>query len=164
MTKSVRLNRWQLLMLASASLVAAPIRGIAAQDSIDIHVVKDPQCGCCNAWIKILNKEGFNVTIEDRGGQRLTGFKIENGIPENMMSCHTAKVGKYFIEGHVPAQDIKSLMKKRPTALGITVPGMRYGAPGTGPGEKRDAYDVFIIGPNGGVEVFQHYPKAGIPI
>jgi len=84
-----------ILMLASASQVAALIRGRTAQDSIDIHVVKDPQCGCCNACLEILNKEGFNVTTEDRNGQRLTGSKIENGIPENMMSCHTAKVGKY---------------------------------------------------------------------
>jgi hypothetical protein len=81
-----------------------------------------------------------------------------------MMSCHTAKVGKYLIEGHVPAQDIKRLMKERPTAFGITVPGMAYGAPEMGPEEERDAYDVFIIGPNGSVEVFQHYPKSGIRI
>ena len=64
----------------------------------------------------------------------------------------------------MPTEDIKRLKKEHPTALGITVPGMRYGAPGMGPKEERDAYDVFIIGPNGGVELFQHYPKVRIPI
>ena len=81
-----------------------------------------------------------------------------------MMACHTAKIDGYFIEGHVPASDIKRLIADRPDALGLAVPAMPYGSPGMGPEDEREAYDVYIIGANGAAEVFQHYPKAGIPV
>ena len=81
-----------------------------------------------------------------------------------MMSCHTAKIGGYFIEGHVPASDIKRLIEERPDALGLAVPAMPYGSPGMGPEDQREAYDVFIIMANGTAEVFQHYQQAGIPV
>jgi hypothetical protein len=138
--------------------------GFANEAGTNIHVVKNPQCGCCNAWIEILEGEGFSVTNEDRSGSLLASFKVENGIPENMMSCHTAKIDGYFIEGHVPAGDIKRLIEERPDALGLAVPAMPYGSPGMGPEEEREAYDVFLIRANGTAEVFQHYPQAGIPV
>jgi len=94
----------------------------------------------------------------------LTEFKIESGIPKDMMSCHTAKIDGYFIEGHVPASDIRRLITDRPDALGLAVPAMPYGSPGMGPEDEREAYDVFIINSDGAAEVFQHYPKAGIPV
>jgi hypothetical protein len=94
----------------------------------------------------------------------LTEFKIESGIPKDMMSCHTAKVDGYFIEGHVPASDIKRLIADRPDALGLAVPAMPYGSPGMGPEDEREAYDVYIIDADGAAKVFQHYPKAGIPV
>jgi hypothetical protein len=81
-----------------------------------------------------------------------------------MMSCHTAKVDGYFVEGHVPASDIRRLITDRPDALGLAVPVMPYGSPGMGPEDEREAYDVFIIDSDGTAEVFQHYPKAGIPV
>ena len=94
----------------------------------------------------------------------MTEFKIESGIPKDMMSCHTAKVDGYFIEGHVPASDIKRLIADRRDALGLAVPAMPYGSPGMGPEDEREAYDVFIVRTNGATEVFQHYPKAGIRV
>ena len=139
--------------------------GCLADDTTnDIHVVKNPQCGCCNAWIEILKGDGFNVTTEDRSNSELAVFKSESGIPKDMMSCHTAKIGGYFIEGHVPASDIKRLIEERPDALGLAVPAMPYGSPGMGPEDQREAYDVFIIMANGTAEVFQHYQQAGIPV
>ena len=81
-----------------------------------------------------------------------------------MMSCHTAKVGGYFIEGHVPVSDIKRVIAERPDALGLAVPAMPYGSPGMGPEEERDAYDVFIVRTDGSTEVFQHYPQGGIQV
>jgi hypothetical protein len=164
MDKKIQLSRRQLLIFASSSIVAAPLTGLANEAGTNIHVVKNPQCGCCNAWIEILEGEGFNVTTEDRSGSRLASFKVENGIPENMKSCHTAKIDGYFIEGHVPASDIKRLIADRPEALGLAVPAMPYGSPGMGPEDEREAYDVFLIMADGTAGVFQHYPQAGIPV
>jgi len=164
MNKKIQLSRRQLLIFASSSIAAAPMIGFAYEAGTNIHVVKNPQCGCCNAWIEILTDKGFNVTTEDRSGSLLTEFKIESGIPKDMMSCHTAKVDGYFVEGHVPASDIRRLITDRPDALGLAVPAMPYGSPGMGPEDEREAYDVFIIDSDGTAEVFQHYPKAGIPV
>ena len=164
MDKKTQLSRRQLLIFASSSIAAAPLVALADDTTNDIHVVKNPQCGCCNAWIEILKDDGFNVTTEDHSNSELAVFKSESGIPKDMTSCHTAKIGGYFIEGHVPASDIKRLIKERPDALGLAVPAMPYGSPGMGPEEEREAYDVFIIMTNGIAEVFQHYPQAGIPV
>ena len=164
MDDKVRLSRRQLLILASSSIVATPLVGLAEGIAPDIHVVKVPQWGCCNAWIEILETEGFSVTTEDRSSSLLTEFKNESGIPNDMMSCHTAKVDGYFVEGHVPASDIKRLIADQPDALGLAVPVMPYGSPGMGPENEREAYDVFIVRTDGSTEVFQHYPKAGIRV
>ena len=164
MWNKVSVSRRQLLIFASNSIVAAPLAALADGTSPDIHVIKNPQCGCCTAWIKILIDKGFNVTSEDRSGSLLTEFKIESGVPNDMMSCHTAKIDRYFIEGHVPASDIKRLIADRPDALGLAVPAMPYGSPGMGPEDEREAYDVYIISADGTAEVFQHYAQAGIPV
>ena len=163
MTK-LTLNRRKLLIFASSTLIAAPLASFANDAGTNIHVVKNPQCGCCNAWIEILEGDDFNVTTEDRSNSELAVFKFESGIPKDMTSCHTAKIGGYFIEGHVPASDIKRLIEERPDALGLAVPAMPYGSPGMGPEDQREAYDVFVIMANGTAEVFQHYPQAGIPV
>jgi len=133
----VSLSRRQLLILASSSIVAAPLAALAKGTSPDIHVVKNPQCGSL-----------------------LTEFKIESGITKDMISCHTGKVDGYFIEGHVPASDIKRLIADRPDALGLAVPAMPYGSPGMGPEEEREAYDVFIVSSDGATNIIlkQEYP------
>ena len=137
MMAKLRLNRRQLLIFGSSSIAATPMTGFANEAGTNIHVVKNPQCGCCNAWIEILAGEGFNVTTEDRAGSNLAAFKVESGIPKDMVSCHTAKIVGYFIEGHVPANDIKRLLADRPDAVGLAVPAMPYGSPGMGPEEER---------------------------
>ena len=164
MKNKVSLSRRQWLVLASSFIVAAPLAALGGGNNPEIHVVKNPQCGCCNAWIKILKGKGFNVTTEDRSGVLLTKFKIESGIPKEMMACHTAKINGYFIEGHVPTSDIKRFIADRPDALGLAVPGMPYGSPGMGPEDEREAFDVYLISADGTANVFQHYPKAGILI
>ena len=128
-----------------------------SNESIPIHVFKDPNCGCCNKWIEILNKQGFIVTPEDMFSTDLVQFKIKNNIPLNMVSCHTAKIEGYIIEGHVPPQDIKTLIIKQIDAIGLAVPEMPYGSPGMGPEEKREAYDVFLIKKNGKTTIFNSY-------
>ena len=124
-------------------------------------VYKTPTCGCCKKWINILNKKGFKATSEDMYSSELVQFKIKNKIPVNMVSCHTARVHEYIIEGHVPPEDIISLIDKKINAVGLAVPEMPYGSPGMGPEEKREAYDVFLIKKDGTTKIFNSYDAKG---
>lgn len=102
----------------------------------------------------------FKVTIENVEGQKLQRYKLDNGIPEKMMSCHTGKINGYMIEGHVPPADVRALMEKRPKAIGLAVPDMPIGSPGMGPEDKREAYNVFLVKSDGSTEIFNSYPAA----
>lgn len=84
-------------------------------------------------------------------------YKLDNGIPQQMVSCHTGRVEGYMIEGHVPVADIRRLLQERPDAAGLSVPGMPYGSPGMGPESEREAYEVFIIRRNGSTDVLSRY-------
>ncbi|AWI85691.1 metal-binding protein [Alloyangia pacifica] len=145
-------------MMASAASFAAtlPTAGLS-QSSPAIHVLKDPNCGCCTAWIELLKEDGFTVTTQRSYGTLLIRYKLENGIPQKMTSCHTGEVEGYMIEGHVPTADIRRLLSERPNAVGLAVPGMPYGSPGMGPEHEREAYDVFLILGDGGTKVFSSY-------
>ena len=162
MNRRLDLRRRKFLVVALSALVSGPSKALADENTRDIHIVKNSQCGCCNAWVEILTDKGFNITTENRSNDLLAKFKIESGIPKDMMSCHTAKIDGYFIEGHVPLRDIKRLTAEQPDALGLALPGMPYGSPGMGPEEEREAYDVFIVSRDGTVKLYQHYPKAGL--
>jgi hypothetical protein len=87
-------------------------------------------------------------------------FKRERGIPDDLVSCHTATIGDYTVEGHVPAADIRRLLAEKPAAIGLTVPGMVVGSPGMGPETEREAYDVILVGMDGTGSVFTSYPAA----
>lgn len=153
------LTRRSLLAGAASLAALAPHAGLARTASA-IHVLKDPNCGCCEAWVRILQSEGFEVTTETSLGTLLIRHKLDNGIPQEMISCHTAEIDGYFIEGHVPPADIRRLLDERPDAVGLAVPGMPYGSPGMGPEESREAYDVFLIRRDGSTEVFTSYAAA----
>jgi hypothetical protein len=153
------ITRRSLIAGATALVGAAPQLGIA-QTVPAIHVLKDPNCGCCEAWVRILHAEGFEVTTETSFGTLLIRYKLDNGIPQQMISCHTGEIDGYFIEGHVPPADIRRLLSERPDAVGLAVPGMPYGSPGMGPEESREAYDVFLIRLDGTTEVFTSYDTA----
>jgi hypothetical protein len=153
------ITRRSLIAGATAFVGAAPQLGIA-QTTSSIHVLKDPNCGCCDAWVRILQTEGFEVTTETSFGTLLIRHKLDNGIPQQMISCHTGEIDGYFIQGHVPPADIRILLSERPDAVGLVVPGMPYGSPGMGPEESREAYDVFLIRRDGGTEVFTSYEAA----
>ena len=111
-----------------------------------IHVVRDAGCGCCEAWVEYLREQGFEVTAEKRKWFELAAYKTKMGIPQAAISCHTATIDGYVVEGHVPATDIKRLLSERPESIGLSVPGMPYGSPGMGPESGREAYDVMLIG------------------
>jgi len=145
-------------IVAGAALGAVAALPVAASEApLEIHVMKDPNCGCCSAWIEILERDGFHVTTEASMGTVLMRYKFENGIPQEMVSCHTGRIDGYMIEGHVPAADIRRLLEERPDAVGLAVPGMPYGSPGMGPETERDAFDVFLIHHDGRTDVFNHY-------
>lgn len=129
-------------------------------ETAQIEVLKSPTCGCCSAWIETLEQNGFLVAARDVDQGTLVQAKIAVGIPPHMASCHTAQIAGYAIEGHVPAADIRRLLRERPDAIGLSVPGMPYGSPGMGPEDAREAYDVHLILRDGSTNIFTHYPAA----
>ena len=156
----IAMSRRHVLAGAASLAVAAPLASSAQGGLPAIHVLKDPNCGCCEAWVGILRQEGFDVTTETSLGAMLIRHKLGNGIPQDMISCHTGEIDRYMIEGHVPPADIRRLLAERPDAIGLAVPGMPYGSPGMGPDAQREAYDVFLIRADGSTEVYAHYDAA----
>ena len=153
------LSRRTILLGSVAIAATASVPALAAPD-LQIHVARGASCGCCVAWVKYLRSEGFTVTDEELASSDLVRRKLDLGVPQPMMSCHTATINGYFVEGHVPAADIRRLLAERPDALGIAVPEMPYGSPGMGPEDQREAYEVFLIRRDGSSEVFQSYDAA----
>lgn len=158
--KQTTRSRRAFLIGGMALLAASPMMTMAQSAGPAIHVLKDPNCGCCTAWIEILEKEGFAVTTEPSAGTLLMRYKSDNGIPQGMISCHTARVEGYMVEGHVPVADIRRMLDERPDAVGLAVPGMPYGSPGMGAESERDAYEVFLIRGDGSTQVFTRYEAA----
>ena len=115
----------RLFTLLTTLLLAG---AVFAQSTLGIEVYKNQYCGCCHEWIKHLEKNGFKVTANDVPDTAPVRESL--GIPVKLGSCHTAKIGGYAIEGHVPAADIKRLLKEKPKAIGLAVPGMPAGSPG----------------------------------
>ena len=146
------------LLGTSMAFAAVAVSPVSAGSKPAIHIVKDPDCGCCVAWARILYENGFDVTYEHRSNDALYVLKQQVGITPDMASCHTAVVEDYIVEGHVPPADIRRLLRERPDAIGLSVPGMPYGSPGMGPESERDAYSVMLIRRDGTVEEFARYP------
>jgi hypothetical protein len=142
MTNHILLSRRAALLLAGAAL-ALPAR---AADRPPMRVHKDPNCGCCNGWITHLEQAGFAVAAIETS--RLNAVKARLGVPPELASCHTAELGDYVIEGHVPAAAIERLLAERPRAKGLAVPGMPVGSPGMEGGEP-EVYEVMLFGPEG---------------
>ena len=134
--------------LVSLLSIAAAIRGVSvrAQAWPAIRAYKDPSCGCCLAWIEHLTAAGFTVSVVET--DRLDAVKARLGIPFELASCHTAELGDYAIEGHVPAGAVARLLAEKPAAKGLAVPGMPVGAPGMG-GSPPASYEVVLFGPHG---------------
>lgn len=148
-------RRFLFAAVAAAAALAAP-PGIAARRPL-VQVWKSPSCGCCHLWVEHLQAEGFDVQVFDSGN---TAVRARLGVPQALGSCHSARVDGYAIEGHVPAADIHRLLRERPAAVGLAVPGMPIGSPGMdGPeyGPRRDAYDVLLVLRDGSTRVFQSH-------
>lgn len=138
---------------AATQEVASPAQEAAspAQELPTVLVYKSPTCGCCNGWIEHLEAAGF--AVEARDTRDLMTVKRDAGVPVQLSSCHTALVDGYVVEGHVPADHLKSLLADDPEIAGIAVPGMPTGSPGMeGPGAE--PYEVYSFTPDGRTAVY----------
>ncbi|MGO1657401.1 MAG: DUF411 domain-containing protein [Marinobacter sp.] len=145
----------QILGLAITATLGLSTPLLAAGTAQSIHVYKSPTCTCCTAWIDHLEDNGFDVEATDT--QNMNRVKIDAGLTRNLASCHTAFVGDYVIEGHVPADDIHKLLADAPQAAGLSVPGMPVGSPGMEMGDRKDQYQVLMFNEQGQTKVFSEH-------
>jgi hypothetical protein len=117
--------------------------GAHADTPVAIKVWKDPNCGCCTGWAEHLVRNGFVVTVADTAAMQ--DVKARLGVPSELASCHTAEIGRYVIEGHVPAHAIKRLIAEKSPGRGLAVPGMPIGSPGM-EGGTPETYEVILFG------------------
>ncbi len=140
-----------IFLLASSQAGAEP-----AQTAAQITVYKDKSCVCCDTWVDHLRAEGFEVIAKNH--TNMPEIKANFGVSRNLQSCHTAVVDGYVVEGHVPAADIKRMLREKPDVLGLTAPGMPQKSPGMQPeGLPPKDYDVLSFDHKGKVELFQRY-------
>ena len=117
-----------------------------------VTVYKSPTCGCCTKWVEHLQEHGFRVEVRDTSD--VQPVKARHGLPGNLASCHTALVGGYVVEGHVPADVIRRLLRERPQVAGVAVPGMPMGSPGM-EGPYKDDYDIVSFTREGATQVYE---------
>lgn len=144
-------KRRMLAFLAGAGLM--PVLGRAQAPAHEVSVYKDPNCGCCSAWAEHMRRNGFRVSTFDVTD--LDAVKRKYRVPAPLGSCHTASVGGYTIEGHVPAESVRRLLAQRPAGvIGLAVPGMPLGSPGMeSPTPQR--YDILAFDAKGASRVFE---------
>lgn len=143
--------RFPISALAGLFLSGA---ALAASVLPPVEVFKSPYCGCCEAWVQHMRQAGFTVNVRDV--QDVPAARRAAGMPEQYGSCHTAKVGGYAVEGHVPADDVKRLLAQKPQAVGIAVPGMPQGSPGM-ESPRPQAYDTLLVAKDGSNRVFARH-------
>ncbi len=140
---------WLARLVLACTMAVAAVPALADEDKVIVY--KTPGCGCCIKWIEHLRAAGFEVEALNSGD--LVAVRRELGVPPKLAGCHTAKVGGYVVEGHVPAAQIQRLLHEKPDVVGISVPGMPVGSPGMeGPGGS--TYDVLIWDKHGRTGVF----------
>lgn len=131
---------------------------LSAQAGKEAVVYKTSDCLCCIGWIKHLQENGYTVDARGLSMGDLMKRKLDAGITAEPASCHSANIEGYFIEGHVPVEDIERLVRTRPVAVGLAVPGMPLGSPGMEADAKAEPYDVLLVQQNGATNVFRTYP------
>ena len=146
----MKLSILSALFIAIAAPAAWAVPGTPVVD-----VYKSPTCGCCSQWVDHLKANGFTVRAHDT--DNVAAHKTRLGVPAGLGSCHTAQVGGYLVEGPVPAKDIKRLLKEKPRARGLVVPAMPIGSPGMEEGNRKDAYDVFLVNRDGSTQTYARY-------
>lgn len=137
------------LLLSSGSLFAGAFP--------QVEVFKSPYCGCCGAWVDHMKAAGFQVKVTQVSDTSAARKSL--GLPDGLASCHSAKVGDYALEGHVPAAEVQRLLASKSTAIGLAVPGMPASAPGMDAPGRTDPYQVLLIDKQAKSTVFASYPK-----
>lgn len=151
------MKRRHFLTAVAAAAASASIPVLAATSLPQVEVYKNSDCGCCGAWVDHLKAAGFQVKVHETPDT--SAIRKRHGIPDEFGSCHTGVVAGYALEGHVPAEDVKRLLARKPAAAGLSVPGMPVGSPGMEMGSRKDAFQVLLIDKAGRSSVFATYPK-----
>ncbi len=152
---NVTWKHWAVAGVAVVALGGASLAALSrpAVDLPEVTVYKSPACGCCDRWIEHLEANGFSVKAVEVDD--VTPMRMHHGVPAALGSCHTAMVGGYIVEGHVPADVIQRLVQERPAVIGIAVPGMPIGSPGMEQeGSPAERYDVLTFDRAGRTTVF----------
>ncbi len=145
-----------LKILFAISLMLSNIPA-QAEEPTAITVYRSPTCSCCGKWMEHLKQNNF--TIKDIPTEDMNAIKHKYGVSDEMASCHTAVVNGYVVEGHVPADDIKALLKAKPNVVGIAVPQMPSGTPGMEMDGKKDPYNVMSFDSDKHYQVFKSHSK-----
>jgi hypothetical protein len=141
-------RRMLLAGFAASGLIATARSPLAAGTLPKMVVTKDPNCGCCTGWVEHVRAAGFDVEVVESA--EVNRLKTRLGVPQALASCHTAEIGGYVIEGHVPPTAIKRLLAEKPDGKGLAVPGMPVGSPGMEvEGMEPETYEVVLFGPSG---------------
>lgn len=138
------------LLAAGLLSLATVVPAFAAGD--EVVMFKDPNCGCCGKWAEHMRANGF--TVKEVSSADMGEVKADAGVPQKLGSCHTAKVGGYVVEGHVPASDVRRMLLERPAIVGLSAPGMPLGSPGMEGPYPADRYDVISFDREGATAVF----------
>ena len=144
-----------IYILSSLSGILNSNTSSISSSNADIIVYKSETCGCCNDWIDHLEDNNFIVETFNREDMNLVKLQL-GGVPSNLQSCHTAKIGDYIVEGHVHAEQITRMLKEKPDIKGLSVPGMPMGSPGM-EGYRNDAYDVLAFNDDDSFTVYASY-------
>lgn len=142
----------KLLILIVSTVLSLMAGSVLAGVQVDVY--KSPYCGCCGKWVEHLRVEGFDVKTHDVTD--VPGQRKKLGMPEAYGSCHTATVGNYLIEGHVPAADVQRLLKEKPQAIGLAVPSMPPGSPGM-ENARPVPYETLLVRADGTRHVFARH-------
>lgn len=127
----------------------------ASAEQPTVTVYKSPSCNCCGEWVSHMRDQGFSIDVESK--LNVKPVKEQVGVPSSLAACHTAVVDGYVVEGHVPADEVKRLLREQPDVRGLAVPGMPVGSPGMERGNRVDPYDVLTFTPDGDTTVFASY-------
>jgi hypothetical protein len=151
------MNRRHFFQRAGALTALAALPAFAATQGPEVQVFKSPSCGCCGSWVEHMRAAGFAVKVTEVNDT--TAARKRLGLPDRYGSCHTATVGGYVLEGHVPAAEVKRLLASKPKAIGLAVPAMPPSAPGMDVPGRKDPYEVLLVEASGQSSLFARYPK-----